>query len=43
MGQCDDAQMLVVFPKVTDECLGVPGGVACGILDGLWSSRLLWL
>lgn len=25
MGRCDDAQVLLVFPKVTGECLGVPG------------------
>lgn len=41
MGQGDDAQVLVVFPKVTGECSGVPGGVVSDILAGLWSSRLL--
>lgn len=41
MGRCDVAQVPVVFPEVTGECLGVPGGIVCGILAELWSSRLL--
>lgn len=41
MGRCDGAQVLLVFRKVTGECLHVPQGAVCGILPELWSSSLL--